>query len=810
MPKVCAVRQLGGRAADDRQSYSNQAEIAPRFWLRWLIIPDAAATRECKGTPVTPLAEFDPSRPAPEEGADKVVLLSHADAARDRREWNTAVELYKQYLELSPDHGAIWVQLGHALKDGKKFDLAIEAYKRALTLDPNDFDIYVNLGHAHKDDKNVGLAIDAYKQALKLNANDFDIYVNLGHAYKVAGEMASAHLAYRRALELNTDCSDAARELGQLARSGLVDSTSPEVRVTGRTIYLDVTDLIDYVKQENITLSGIQRVVANLVLETNQYEIVSGLRIALSINDYDLGKFFEVDRVVVAALISALQSGGKSRKDIDEVVSAVYATRRFVEPQSGDDFAIPGAFWIYPNYEAVKRMRSNGVRFTLFIHDLIQISHPQYVFEAANKRFRQALVDALMLADLVITNSEYVAKDVRKFISSRLNFFVPVKTAPLATALVGLQRQISQPTRYDVRSAASSPFVLSVSTIEVRKNHVYMVRLWEELIAKGVKNIPNLVFVGKLGWDIDPLMKYIDQSGHLGGRLHILSNVSDRELNYLYEKCLFTMFPSFVEGFGLPVGESLAHGKPCIASNRSSMPEVGGQFVKYVSPEDVESGVRLVEQLLADTGVLLTWEEEIKQGYKARTWSEFATDFYESIREQNDTPPCFTNLICDPGEIYAFGASTLAERDARKQKLIYCPSALDGNWYFPEEWGAWMAKRRAGILFRTLFAPGEVVAVYLELQLANETQPSSVRFSVQSGGQQVEMCYFESRRQWFAFEVPVGAMREVQIEFVAMGEFNPVEGGRQVYLGARRLCCCKADDHAARLRVVEKLALSRT
>ena len=580
---------------------------------------------------------LDRFRQTPEEGADKAALLRDADSARDRKDWSIAAALYKQYLELSPDDWAIWVNLAHALKDDKKFDRAIEAYKHALTLEPNNFDIYVNLGHAHKDDNNVGLAIEAYKQALTLNPNDFDIYVNLGHVHKVAGDMASAHQSYRKALEINPDCSDAARELGQLSRFG-VGSAIPETGVTGRTIYLDVTDLIDYVKQENITLSGIQRAVINLLLETKPYEIASGSRIALTVyqydlgNEYDLGSFFEVDRVVVASLVSALRSGGKTREDIDEVVRAVYATRRPAEPQSGDDFVIPGAFWIYHNYDVIKHMRANGVRFTLFIHDLIQISHPQFVSESDSKRFRQALVDALMLADLVITNSEYVANDVRKFMSSRLNFSVPVKSALLATALVGQQKETAQPTRRDVRTAASSPFVLSVSTIEVRKNHLYMIKVWEDLIAKGVKNIPNLVFVGKLGWDIEPLMKYIDQSGHLGGRLHILSNVSDHELSYLYDRCLFTMFPSFAEGFGLPVGESLAHGKPCIASNRSSMPEVGGRFVKYVNPEEVEGGVRLVAELLADPAALSTWEKEIKEEYKPRTWSEFTVDFYDSIR----------------------------------------------------------------------------------------------------------------------------------------------------------------------------------
>ncbi len=226
---------------------------------------------------------LDRFRQTTEGGAEKAALLRDADAARDKRDWSTAAALYKQYLELAPNHGAIWVQLGHVLKDDKKFSLAIEAYRQALTLEPNDPDVYMNLGHAHKDDRNIGLAIDAYKQALTLNPNDSDIHVNLGHAYKVAGDMDSAHRAYRKALELDPACSDAARELGSLLWTDRADSGSPEAAVTGPTIYLDVTDLIDYAKQENITLSGIQRVVANLVLEAKQYEIASGSKIALSV-----------------------------------------------------------------------------------------------------------------------------------------------------------------------------------------------------------------------------------------------------------------------------------------------------------------------------------------------------------------------------------------------------------------------------------------------------------------------------------------------------------------------------------------------
>ena len=433
---------------------------------------------------------FDRSEKNADGSGQAAVLLRDANAARDRRDWSIAAALYKQYLELSPDHCAIWVQLGHMLKEDKDIDLAIEAYKHALTLDPNDSDIYVNLGHAHKEDKNIGFGIEAYKHALTLNASDFDIYVNLGHGYKVADDLASAAQAYRKALELNRACADARREFGHILSTGRVEQMSSEANLSGRTVYIEISDLIEYSKH-NSTLSGIQRVVANLILQAKEYEATAGFMIVPVLPgyepvypEYELSKlspddlkFRAVDRVLVASLIVAIQSGGKSRDEIAEAVRAVYATRRIVEPQSGDHFAMPGAFWIYPTYDAVKLMRANGVRVTLFIHDLIQISHPQYVHEDASKRFRHALVDTLMLADLVITNSEYVAADVRRFMSSRLNFSVPVKAMPLATELRERSRvaHSAHPTRRDVQSATASPFVLSVSTIEVRKNHMYMI-----------------------------------------------------------------------------------------------------------------------------------------------------------------------------------------------------------------------------------------------------------------------------------------------------------------------------------------------
>ena len=217
--------------------------------------------------------------------------------------------------------------------------------------------------------------------------------------------------------------------------------------------------------------------------------------------------------------------------------------------------------------------------------------------DAATRAFRLALVDGLMLADGALTNSEFVADQVREFMRQRTTFELPVMAVPLATEL----RPISGDKKSlgaKVREIVSEDFVLAVSTIENRKNYVYLVRIWETLLRNHVPNVPHLVFVGKLGWDIRPFIDRLNATDYLGGRLHLLHDVSDYELSELYKHAMFTMYPSFAEGFGLPVGESLGYGKPCLSSNRASMPEVGGKFARYFDPDDVNEGYAEVLRLL--------------------------------------------------------------------------------------------------------------------------------------------------------------------------------------------------------------------
>src|SRR5262249_39254138 len=120
----------------------------------------------------------------------------------------------------------------------------------------------------------------------------------------------------------------------------------------------------------------------------------------------------------------------------------------------------------------------------------------------------------------------------------------------------------------------------------------------------------------------------------LSNRVVILHDSTDAELNWLYEQCLFTLYPSHYEGWGLPVNESLAHGKYCICSNSSSLPEIAGALPDYHDPLDLGGCLQLVERALFEPGFLENRQDEICRSYRVTPWKQCAGQILSVFREQ--------------------------------------------------------------------------------------------------------------------------------------------------------------------------------
>ena len=287
--------------------------------------------------------------------------------------------------------------------------------------------------------------------------------------------------------------------------------------------------------------------------------------------------------------------------------------------QRGDFVVSLGAGWGVPCYMkyVAKAKRRYGIKFSMLIHDLIPIERESFVEQQHVVQFRNWLKESIPVADVVLTTSKHSRDGLIKFAADGKCSLPRVEVVELGSGfsdrpIAGGQRKISFPRRY----------VLFVSTIEIRKNHKLLVRVWRRLLERhGADAVPTLIFAGQVGWLVDDLLADLAASNYLNGKIQLMPGLSDAELRQAYRSCLFSVFPSHCEGWGLPIAESLVQGKFCVASNRAPIPEVAGKLIDYFDPTDDDDALAKIERLLLDPGYLVAREAALQDEYQPRTWA---------------------------------------------------------------------------------------------------------------------------------------------------------------------------------------------
>jgi len=286
----------------------------------------------------------------------------------------------------------------------------------------------------------------------------------------------------------------------------------------------------------------------------------------------------------------------------------------------GDIVVSLGASWGIPHYmkHIAEAKRRYGIKFSILIHDLIPIENESFVEQRHVVQFQKWLQDAVAVADVVLTTSKHWRDALIKLVADAGWPLPRVEIVQLGSGLsdrpmAGDQRTISFPPRY----------VLFVSTIEIRKNHRLLVRIWRRLLERhGADAVPFLIFVGQIGWLVDDLLADLKASNYLDGKIELMPDLSDAELRQAYRSCMFTVFPSLCEGWGLPISESLVHGKFCVASNRAPITEVGGSYIDYFDPSNDDDALAKIERVLFDRCYLTARETRLRAEYRPRTWAD--------------------------------------------------------------------------------------------------------------------------------------------------------------------------------------------
>ena len=254
------------------------------------------------------------------------------------------------------------------------------------------------------------------------------------------------------------------------------------------------------------------------------------------------------------------------------------------------------------------------------VHDMIAFHSD------ARPQRRAALIEkatarrAISRAALLLPVSEWTRQDlVRLFprASGKERVVLEAASAPAA---------VSDPAEVVTRLGIERPFVLSVGTLEPRKNLGRLVEAWGRLPSE-LRAAHTLALVGPQGWELDEVLAPVRASGD---DIRVTGFVSDEDLAALYRECRAFAYPSLYEGFGLPVLEAMLQGAPVVCSDSSSLPEVGGDAVSYVDPRDAGSIATALERVLSDPGererlasagpvraALFSWDETARLTYDA-------------------------------------------------------------------------------------------------------------------------------------------------------------------------------------------------
>lgn len=297
---------------------------------------------------------------------------------------------------------------------------------------------------------------------------------------------------------------------------------------------------------------------------------------------------------------------------------------------AGDVVVVVDGNWQFGGYASAIKVVKSRITFKLvhFVHDLTALRNPALVNPGAERIIGGYFKELFPVTDLLVAVSKSTKRDIEWF-ARRSNLKMPT-TDVLILGDDNLSKASTQ-TAKEPSIVIPQPFILAVGTIEIRKNYTILYYTYKLAQERGIE-LPHLVIAGRKGWMAEEAYALLTKDVDLLDKITVLLGPSDQELAWLYDKCQFTVFPSFYEGWGLPVGESLAHDRICISSNTSSMPEVGGNMVRYISPYDPAEIMKAILDYM-NPATKKAASAKIA-GYKTRTWKDCADSLIDMLQHE--------------------------------------------------------------------------------------------------------------------------------------------------------------------------------
>lgn len=232
-------------------------------------------------------------------------------------------------------------------------------------------------------------------------------------------------------------------------------------------------------------------------------------------------------------------------------------------------------------------LRKRGVKLVFMVHDVIPITHPEFCRPAEKIKHHRRVDNMLSCGDGIIANSQFtleaLATEAKK-LTVKMPSAVVAHLAPGFMPITDGSRPIE------------TPYFVVLGTIEPRKNHNLLFRIWRKLVEELGDYAPKLVLIGRRGWECENAVDILERSEVLRGFIIEKNACSDAELSTYLHHAQALLFPTLVEGYGMPVIESLMVKTPVIATNLSVFHEIAGDIPDYL---DVLDGLGWLSRIKA-------------------------------------------------------------------------------------------------------------------------------------------------------------------------------------------------------------------
>lgn len=259
------------------------------------------------------------------------------------------------------------------------------------------------------------------------------------------------------------------------------------------------------------------------------------------------------------------------------------------------------------------RVKKRGLKPIFFLHDLIPISHPEYCRAGEAEKHHMRLDAMLSAGSGLIVNSQATLDELTAYATARDVHVPPCVVATLA------------PGRLPVPTHArpmDRPYFVVLGTIEPRKNHSLLLHVWRQLVAELGDAAPQLVVIGQRGWECEQVIDLLERCAVLQGHVTELPRCDDRELATWLAHAQALLFPSFIEGFGMPLVEALMLGVPVIASDLAVFREIAGEIPEYLDPLDGPGWRRAVLEFVKPESEIRQTQIAGMTNYAPPTWEQ--------------------------------------------------------------------------------------------------------------------------------------------------------------------------------------------